>query len=408
MMKGYMPTYEEIVKNTGTPAYVFDTDVLRKRILHIKNTLGENINLCYAMKANPFVVGSIGDEIDRYEVCSPGEFRICERAEVDIDKVVLSGVWKEDKDTARIIKAYGDKILYTAESENQFKLVNSEAEKNGIVVNVILRVTTGNQFGIDEEKICEIIANRAQYKGVNIRGIQHFSGTQRHNLKIYKEEIDFCDNFIERLEREYGYVAEELEFGTGFFVDYFRPKTEREKQKQLEKGRFDEEALMRDFANLLADMKFKGEITLEIGRFIAAYCGKYYTSVVDDKVNHGIHFCIADGGMHQVNYYGQMMGMKLPYYRQLKATGEIYDGGTDKINLCGALCTINDNIVKEMLVTDAKKGDIFEFQNVGAYSMTETPALFLSRDLPKVYLYSQSGGLKLMRDRFETDALNYL
>ncbi len=155
-------------------------------------------------------------------------------------------------------------------------------------------------------------------------------------------------------------------------------------------------------------MRFKGEITLEIGRFIAAYCGKYYTSVVDDKVNHGIHFCIADGGMHQVNYYGQMMGMKLPYYRQLKSDGKIYDGGDEKINLCGALCTINDNIVKEMLVTDAKKGDIFEFQNVGAYSMTETPALFLSRDLPKVYLYSKKEGLKLMRDRFETDVLNYL
>ncbi len=230
-MKGYMPTYEEIVKNTGTPSYVFDTDMLRERILYIKKTLGENINLCYAMKANPFVVGSINNEIDRYEVCSPGEFRICERAGVDIGKVVLSGVWKEDKDTARIIKAYGDKILYTAESENQFKLVNSEAQKNGIVVNIILRVTTGNQFGIDEEKLCEIIANRKEYKGVNIRGIQHFSGTQRHNLKIYKDEIDFCDRLIEKLETDYGYVAEELEFGTGFFVDYFRPKTEKEKQK---------------------------------------------------------------------------------------------------------------------------------------------------------------------------------
>lgn len=402
-MNGYRPSYEEIVRTTGTPAYVFDMDVIRNRILHIKEVLGESINICYAMKANPFVVGAINKEADRYEVCSPGEFRICERAGVDISKVVLSGVWKEDRDTKRIVKQYGTKILYTAESENQFHLVNSAAKEQGIKVDIILRITTGNQFGMDESKLREIIEKREDYKGVNIVGIQHFSGTQRHNLKIYKEELEYCDKLIGELKEDFGYEAEELEFGTGFFFDYFQPKTEKEKQK----GRFDEDALLKDFGQLLSEMNFKGKITLEIGRFIAASCGRYYTKVVDDKHNGSIHFCIADGGMHQLNYFGQMMAMKLPHYRQLKKDGSEYAGGDERINLCGALCTINDNIVKDMPVTNAEKDDIFEFQNTGAYSMTETPALFLSRDLPKVYVYSSEKGLELMRDRFETDALNY-
>ena len=142
----FNPIYEEIVNNIGTPAYVFDLDVIKNRLVYIKerlNTGSRPVDICYAMKANPFVVGAIDKHTDHYEVCSPGEFKICERAGADIGKVVLSGVFKDEEDTARIIAEYGNKILYTAESENQFKLVNREAESCGIVVDIILILSSG-------------------------------------------------------------------------------------------------------------------------------------------------------------------------------------------------------------------------------------------------------------------------
>ena len=394
-MNGYKPSYDEIVKNTGTPAYVFDLDVLRDRLKMIKDTLGEEIGICYAMKANPFVVGDIDEVVDRYEVCSPGEFKICEKAEVSMKKVVLSGVYKE-----------------TAESVNQFHLVNDAAVENGIVVNMILRITTGNQFGIDEVELCEIIADRAKYKGVNIVGIQHFSGTQRKNLKIYKEELNYCDSLIKKLKEDYEFEAEELEFGTGFFFEYFQPKAkkgeaEMSQEESEANARREDVILLEEFSKLLSEMEFSGRITLEIGRFIVASCGRYYTSIVDKKHNCDIDFCIVDGGIHQLNYFGQMMAMKKPWYRQLKSNGEIYMGGSDNANVCGSLCTINDNLVKGMPLTNPQLQDILEFKNSGAYSMTETAALFLSRDLPKVFLYEKEKGLKMMRDRVEAFELNY-
>lgn len=412
-MNGYKPSYDEIIKNTGTPAYVFDLDVLRERLKMIKATLGKDIGICYAMKANPFVVGSIDEVVDRYEVCSPGEFKICEKANVPMDKVVLSGVYKEAIDTKRIVSTYKDKILYTAESVNQFNLVNEAAVENNLVVDIILRITTGNQFGIDEMELCKIIEKRQDYKGVNIVGIQHFSGTQRKNLKIYKEELDYCDNLIDKLRKDYGYEAKELEFGTGFYFEYFQPKAKKDQaelpQDESEKMARDEDIeLLKEFSKLLSEMRFKGKITLEIGRFIVASCGRYYTQVVDKKHNCDIDFCIVDGGIHQLNYFGQMMAMKKPWYRQLKNTGEVYQGGTDNANVCGSLCTINDNLVKGMPLTNPQLQDILEFKNSGAYSMTETAALFLSRDLPKVFLYEKENGLKLMRDRVEAFELNYI
>ncbi len=58
--------------------------------------LGSRAKLCYAMKANPFLAGTA--ELDRYEVCSPGEFAICERIGIPMSRIVLSGVYKAETD----------------------------------------------------------------------------------------------------------------------------------------------------------------------------------------------------------------------------------------------------------------------------------------------------------------------
>ena len=43
------------------------------------------------MKANPFFVDAFKHLNTKYEVCSPGEFAICEREKVNMKDIVLSG-----------------------------------------------------------------------------------------------------------------------------------------------------------------------------------------------------------------------------------------------------------------------------------------------------------------------------
>lgn len=389
----FQPSYEEIKMQLTTPAYVFDTDVLCERIQYIKSILGERIQLCYAMKANPFIIKSIENCIDRYEVCSHGEFEICERASIDMSKVVLSGVYKGINDVEYVISKYRDSITYTSESVSQFLLIHKTAKQIGCKVRVLLRVTTGNQFGMAEEELCSIIEKRKDYPYTEIVGIHHFSGTQRKKLKLYKEELDYVDSLIVKLENDYGYVASELEFGPGFYVEYFQNAKP-----------YDEQEILSGFCDLVNNLHFKGKVTLELGRFIAATCGNYYTDIVDYKVN-SVPYCIVNGGMHQVTYFGQMMAMKIPHYRQLKK--EKGQGEYVNCNISGSLCTINDNLVKGLPLQNPEIGDIIEFQRVGAYAMCEGISLFLSRDLPSVYLYSKDNGLSLQRARFETNILNY-
>ncbi len=112
-----------------------------------------------------------------------------------------------------------------------------------------------------------------------------------------KRELDFVDEFLKTLKEKYGFQAQELEFGPGLAVSYFESES------------YDEKEFLSQFSALLENLAFQGQITLEMGRAIAASCGTYVTKVVDRKTNHSGNFAIVDGGMHQLVYYGQFMAM---------------------------------------------------------------------------------------------------
>ena len=48
---------QEAFRKYGTPLYVFDLDILKEQTERIRAGFGPEINLCYAMKANPFLTG---------------------------------------------------------------------------------------------------------------------------------------------------------------------------------------------------------------------------------------------------------------------------------------------------------------------------------------------------------------
>jgi diaminopimelate decarboxylase len=216
-----------------------------------------------------------------------------------------------------------------------------------------------------------------------------FTGTQKR-IRIIKNEISEADALIERIENECGYKIEMFEFGPGAAVSYFK------KDKPVD----DEEFLGQLYESLMS-MSWKGRISLEMGRYIAASCGSYITKIMDMKTNRGINYLICDGGIHQVNYFGQMMAMKRPHLAHFPER----EGVEENWNLCGSLCTVNDVLLKQLPVKELQVGDTFAFFRTGAYSVTEGMALFLSRELPAVYL-KDGEDLICLRERQETDGIN--
>ena len=68
---------KECLKTLGTPSYLFDLDLFSRRVKLVKSYFGPRTSLCFSIKANPFLVGFLPAEIDKLEVCSPGELTIC-------------------------------------------------------------------------------------------------------------------------------------------------------------------------------------------------------------------------------------------------------------------------------------------------------------------------------------------
>ena len=382
---------QEAAERFGTPSYLFDLDRLARRMETLKKALGSRAELCYAMKANPFLTGALRDLADRFEVCSPGEYDICRRLDIPEEKLVISGVNKSPEDTARMMDDCPRMGRYTAESPAQLELLHQCASRRKRKVPVLLRLTSGNQFGMDEEEVRRIVAERAKYPFLDIVGIQQYSGTQKHSEKRLRRQLSRLDGLISSLREESGFETRELEYGPGLPVFYFR-----------DDEAFDEEAFLGEFASALADMAFQGHITLELGRSIAAECGYYLTAAADCKTNKGQQYVILDGGLHQMNYYGQSMAMRVPTVYRLRER----DGEETLWNLCGSLCTVNDILVKQLPVKNLQPGDVFVFEKTGAYSVTEGMALFLSRDLPAVISWSEKDGFRLLRERQSVSSLN--
>lgn len=395
----------KIAEQYGTPLYILDKEQLAKRIEDIQGILGEDITLCYAMKANPFLVDAFKTLNTKYEVCSPGEFSICEREKVDMHNIVLSGVNKEKQDICHVMDDCGGVGVYTVESKEQYRLLAECAAERNIEINVLLRVTSGNQFGLDEAEVEAIVKNKEAYPYVHILGLQCYTGTQKKKFDIIKSEIEWLDGLCDRLYEEYGFRAQELEYGPGLPVAYFGDAAYENNYDML-----------RELAELLSDYKSKYHITLEMGRYLAADCGIYVTGVADIKTNKGQQYIIVDGGINHVNYYGQTMAMKVPAYSYVKADGTVVKDrnesdtlkGLDeeKWTVCGSLCTVADLIVKNLPIGQPQTGDKLIFYNIGAYSITEGIYLFLSRRMPVITAYNKDGSVEVYRNTIPSDVIN--
>lgn len=376
-----------------TPYYLFRSEDFYKRLKLIKNALPET-ELTFSIKANPFLLNVLpgNDLIKHVEVCSPGELEICRERGIEGGRIIYSGVMKEETDVHEAV-SYGAAFV-TAESKRHFELISDEAGKSGKEVNVLLRLTSGNQFGMSWEDALEIIAG-SHDNGVRIFGIHYYSGTAKNKLKQIEKDLSFLSEFIERAGKEQDFRPELVEYGPGLSAEYY---TEPYEDK--------DEELLREVSEVIRDFSRRYRTGIEMGRFMAAPCGYYHTRVKDIKENHGVTYVIVDGGIHQLKYYGQNMAMKVPPLSVIR-DGEEYkalNGETKDYCICGSLCTVADVLVRNVSLPELRCGDILKFGRTGAYSVSEGALSFLSRDLPEIWL--DDGDMKCLRQKRPSWTLN--
>ena len=387
---------KEAADRFGTPLYLFDLDCIRDRVQRFRDAFKDEIGLTYSMKTNPFLTLEMSRQMERIEVCSMGEFRICRDLAIPAEKLYISGVLKIREDIREIMEYGQDKARYTAESPLQLEMISEWASENRKTLRVYPRLTNKSQFGMDEDTIIGLIANRERYPFIEFAGIHFFSGTQKKKLKKHEKELAMLDAFFERLRTEADFEVPELEYGTGFAVSYF------EDQKKEEDLRDPENLAL--FLEMVRNMQWKGIVTVEMGRAYAAECGCYVTTALDIKDNNGSAVCLVDGGIHQINYDGQIKGMYRPQMTVIPAGNGSVREERDW-SVYGSLCTMNDLLCRSFPAVIGL-GDRIVFGKTGAYSFYEGMSLFLSHELPAAVLYGEKEGFIPARTQIQTYTLN--
>ncbi len=424
-----------IIKKYRTPLYVYDISELKRRVEMMRSHQSE-IGLCYAMKAAPALAGYIAPYVDRLEVCSPGEYEICFRNHVPQDKIMVSGVNKTRDSIKRILSLGGAYCLFTIESMEHFNILEEAARCIPDIprLRCFIRLTSGNQFGVDQETFEMLCQKVTTSDYLELEGIHYFSGTQK-NLKKIDHELVFLAEYGIRLQERFGRTFK-LEYGPGLGIDYFSSgkntvqtpnrfsgtdlTTDKQSATDLSSTNEDQLIELMKLVETSDIRKSYSDITFEYGRYIAATCGTYYTSVADVKANDGTNYAILDGGLHQLTYYGSMSGMKVPPVTYIPA--DIINSANPSISsdydlpsnsdtyidyvLAGSLCSINDILARKISLPPLSINDVLSFGLAGAYCVTEGIALFLSRDLPAILIIDESSKELLIRDHMETNEYN--
>ena len=388
--------HEELLKvadEFGTPSFLFDIGAFQERLRAVRALFGEGVALCFAIKANPFLIPAATEVVERLEVCSPGELDICKALGVDPASIVFSGVNKTEE-SVRDAVAFGVGVL-TAESHKHMRLIEAEGERQGVVLDVLLRLNAGSQFGMSRDDLVWLVDHRSDFPHVRIAGLHYFVGTQRMKVKRQCKELHMLLDFMDELRDEHGFEIERLEYGPGLGVPLFEGDDFS-----------DTLAPARELADALREVSARVELTVEMGRFFATECGTYLTAVNDVKTNDDTNYCIVDGGINHLTYVGQIMGMKVPQLKNLSAERRGSEEPMSTWCICGSLCTTNDVLSRAAEVPDVCEGDVLAFFNSGAYSVTEGVYLFLSRTMPRVIMRSADGAYSIGRDFTETSPIN--
>ena len=107
-----------------------------------------------------------------------------------------------------------------------------EAEFAETKAQVILRLTSGNQFGMSLEDIEYIISHPDEFKGITVIGIHYYSGTQKSLRKINKD-LEKIKSALSILKEKYGFEPQLVEYGPGLCVEYFEEDWQEKENNHL-------------------------------------------------------------------------------------------------------------------------------------------------------------------------------
>ncbi|MEA4926117.1 MAG: diaminopimelate decarboxylase [Syntrophomonadaceae bacterium] len=383
---------QEIIREFGSPVYIYDEEILRERCREMKNLLKyPRFRVNYSAKANTNVellkiVCSEGLDVDGM---SPGEMYLEMKAGFTPDRITFIG---NNVSRQELQFAVDRGILISVDSLSQLKLLG-EINRGG---SVCLRINPGigaghhdkvitggkkAKFGIAVEDLPQAQAIAASYD-MTITGLNQHIGS----LFLESEAYVAAAAAILSLAADYPSV-EMVDLGGGFGIPY----------RHGVEPRLDLAELGSKLDNLINTWVASYRpitIRTEPGRYIAAECGALLGTVTAVKENYNTVFVGTDIGFNTLirpvmydSYHeiSVVPGQERPYKE--------YD---KPVYVVGQICESGDILAHDRAFPCCREGDALIVHDAGAYGFAMA-STYNSRPLPAEVLIEKNGGIRLIR-----------
>jgi len=382
----------ELAERFGTPAYVYDLDVVGRQVEALRAALPARFDLAYAAKANPNLavlryLASMGLGAD---VASGGELRHVVRAGFDPAHVVMTGPGKRDEELLAAVEA-GLRVV-TVESVGELRRLARIAESLGRRQPILMRAAVteaarlerirlvgddgAGKFGMDMADLRIAAAEAVASPWLEPIGVHAFGASNVTDALALATHVEAAVETARGLAAEAGFALRLVDAGGGLGIPYEAHEAELDltllgQRLAALSARMDEDEATRET-----------RLLLEPGRFLVGASGAYLTRVLERKEVGGHHIVIVDGGIHHV-LRPALVGQE---HRVRVLTGAA--AGADArpnrfpVTIAGPLCSGLDVFVQSAVMALPDPGDLVAVLDVGAYGATESMPLFLSHPMP--------------------------
>ncbi len=365
----------------STPFYAYDRSLLRARVAELRAALPPEVELHYAMKANPMpaVVAFMAGLVNGIDVASGGELKVALDAGANPADISFAGPGKRD---AELRQALAAGVLVNVESARELTVLAALQQQLGLQARVALRVNPdfelkgsgmkmgggAKPFGIDADQIPPLLA-RIGADNLGFEGFQVFAGSQNLRADTLCEAQQKSYALALRLAADAPALVRFLNLGGGFGIPYFPG------DKPLDLAPIG--ANLADIAKRARADLPQARLVLELGRYLVGEAGIYVARVLDRKVSGGQVFLVVDGGMHHhlaaSGNFGQVLRRNYPVTIVTRSRSE----ARETASVVGPLCTPLDLLADRMDLPVAEEGDLVVVYQSGAYGASASPQAFL-------------------------------
>jgi len=382
----------ELLSEFGSPLYVYDEEILRKRCREMKSLLTyPRFRVNYSAKANTNVellkiVRSEGLDVDGM---SPGEMYLEMKAGFPSDRITFVG---NNVPRNELQFAVDHGILVSVDSLSQLKLLG-EINRGG---SVCLRINPGIGAGHHDKVITG--GKKAKF------------GIAVEDLPLAQEIAARCEMTICGLNQHIGslflqpdaYVAaaaailelaamipsvETVDLGGGFGIPY----------RHGVEARLDLAALGAQLDTLINDWATSHRpisIRTEPGRYVVAECGALLGTVTAVKENYNTFFVGTDIGFNTL-----VRPVMYDSYHEISVVPRAerpYEEYSKPVYVVGQICESGDILAHDRVIPCCHEGDALIVHDAGAYGFAMA-STYNSRPLPAEVLVEKDGTIRLIR-----------